>query len=616
MILTGTRETNGGRGHREALAWQIVIALAASLLYARTMSFGWVFDDQMEIVLNTFVRSLENIPALFTHTVWAGSGMETHLYRPLATLTYALNFQVSELDPWSFHLVNILLHAAVSVLVFRLGLAWGLPVSASGVGALLFAVHPVHVEPVAAVFGRKDLLAALFLLAMVLWHRRWAATGGWGLALPIFAFVLALLSKEVGVVGLGLVAAHDLLSSKERKALFRNRNLPLLYIGYLAVLSGYILVRNLLVGGLTIPDTSYLDNPLVAATAASRLLTAVAVLGKGVLLQVVPLGFSPDYSYNAIPLVRSLADPRLLGALGIIGLMAVLLVKYQRQRVIPMALAWYVLAILPASNLLVTSGTIFGERLLYLPSVGFCLLAGLAGVRFLGEWKFRARAVLLFLLAAFSVQTLRYSSAWADDISLFRWAVASVPGSSKAHHKLGEELLRSGDLSGAVRHLSRALDIAPDNSFAAQTLSQARNRIAQEYLGPDSGGGAGQTPRDPELLYLLGQMSREEGNLDMAEWFWAEALALDPRHPEALGDLGVLHLSRGDTASALPMLEEAVGLDSTMASAWYALARVHLVRAEADQAKKALQAFVHAAGPRFPEQVRWANSVLSQWSRE
>jgi tetratricopeptide (TPR) repeat protein len=594
----------------------VAVALAAGLLYARSVQFGWVFDDQMEVVLNTFIRSLNFIPALFTHTVWAGSGMETYLYRPLASLTYALNYQVSGLEPWSFHLVNILLHVGVTLLVFRLGLAWGLSTLASGLGALLFAVHPVHVEAVSAVFGRKDLLATLFLLAMMLWHRRALVDGGLRSGVPVIAFAMALLSKEVGMAGLGLVAAQDLIFAKDRRAVFRNPSLPRLYTGYLAVLVGYVLVRNALIGGLSIPATSYLDNPLVAADPPFRVLTALAVLGKGVVLQLIPYGLSPDYSYNAIPLVQSLVDVRLLTALGILGATAVLLIRFQDQRVLPMALAWYGLAILPASNLLITSGTIFGERLLYLPSLGLCLLAGSASAWMLARWRVGGGVVLLLVFASFSFQTLRYSSAWADDISLFRWAVASVPNSSKAHHKLGEELLRVGDLGGAVRSLNRALSIAPDNLFAAQTLGQARARLAREYLVPDSGGGIDPPPSDPDLLYLLGQISREEGNLDRAEAFWSETLALEPQHPEALGDLGVLHLSRGDTVRALPLLEEAVQFDPTLASVWYALARVHLARGETNQAMEALQAFVGSAGPRFPEQVRWARGVLAQWSRQ
>jgi hypothetical protein len=165
--------------------WYLLVAAVAVALYARTVTFGWVYDDQMEIVLNPWVHSLGHLPEIFTSTVWAGSGMETYLYRPLALVSYALNHLISGLRPWSYHLVNVGLHALASILVVRVGRMWGLSMAAAGVGGILFAVHPAHVEVVAAVFGRKDLLAGVFVLAMVLGHRWALARGEWRPILPL-----------------------------------------------------------------------------------------------------------------------------------------------------------------------------------------------------------------------------------------------------------------------------------------------------------------------------------------------------------------------------------------------------------------------------------------------
>lgn len=189
--------------------WEAVVALVAVALYARTVGFGWIYDDQMEIVLNSFVHSFRNLPLIFSTTVWAGSGMETYLYRPLPLATYAANHLISGLAPWSYHLVNVLLHAGVSVMVVRVGRLWGLSVLASGLAGFIFAIHPIHVEVVAAVFGRKDLLAAFFTLAMVLLHGPAVAQGGWRTAMPVLAYACAMLSKEVGAVGLVMVAGQD-----------------------------------------------------------------------------------------------------------------------------------------------------------------------------------------------------------------------------------------------------------------------------------------------------------------------------------------------------------------------------------------------------------------------
>lgn len=591
--------------------WEILVALAALLLYARTVEFGWVYDDYFDVVRNAFVTSLGHLPEMFSTTIWTGAGDENHLYRPLALVTYALNYQVSALQPWSYHLFNVLLHAAVSVLVVRLGRLWGLSAAAAGLGGLLFAAHPVHVEAAAAVFGRKDALAALFTLWMVLSHRRALARGRWRTVLPVVAYAGAMLSKEVGVVGLALVAAHDWVLEPDRERLLRDRRALGLYAAYLLTFLAYLAVRTTVVGGFGVSDTSFLDNPLMTAPLGTRLLTAVALVGRGVALLAAPVVLSPDYSYDAIPVVRSVLDWRFLATLGGIALLGwALLQPAVRRSVLPLALLWYAITLFLTSNLLVLVGTIFAERLLYLPSVAYCLLVGAVLAWLTQRWRWGAAAVSAALLTALAVQTLRYSSAWRADVSLFRWAVASVPRSTKAHHKLGEELVRAGELGEGVRELRLALAIAPENSYAARTLTVARRLVAERYA-PTGDEPAAELPSDPDVLHVLGQLSREQGDLRGAERLWAAALGADSTHAESLTDLSLLFLVRADTARAVTVLERGAAQQPPVFGAWFILGRIHLARGERQEAVRALQRFVAAAGTRYPREVAWARSVLT-----
>lgn len=628
---------SGGFPSGEGL-WTVAIVFASLVLYGRTIGFGWVYDDQMEIVLNPLIRSLSNLPQLFVTTVWEGSGMETYLYRPLALVTYSFNHTISGLAPWSYHLGNVLLHGGVSLLVFRLGRLWGLSLLTAGMGGLIFAVHPVHVEVVAAVFGRKDLLAGFFVLAMLLLHGPAATRGGWRATLPAVAYACAMLSKEVGVAGIALVAVQDWILTRDRAKLARDGRRAGLYVAYVATLLGYVLIRNRVTGGVGVPETFYMDNPLVAVPLLPRLVTAVAVLGKGLALQLAPLALSPDYSFDAIPLVTSPLDWRLLGMIAGIAALAWSLSRSSPKRwagqdspslVLLLATLWYFVTILPTSNILVPVGTIFGERLLYLPSVAFSLLAG-AGIGWLvrggtgsqtqgkespgGMGTLRTVGFVLSVgwLAGLVLQTTAYSSAWSDDISLFRHAVATVPNSTKANHKLGEELLRVGDIGGALPLLRRALEIAPDNEFAARTLAGARQRVANRYLPTEPGESpTAAPPDDPEILYLLGQINMESGAFQEAGSFWEAALSADPTHAPSRGDLGVLRLIQGDTLAALENLQTAVALDSSLASAWFNLGRIHLAQGRPGAAREALRLFIETAGNRFPDQAAWARSTLS-----
>ncbi|MGM0670101.1 MAG: tetratricopeptide repeat protein, partial [Gemmatimonadota bacterium] len=303
--------------------------------------------------------------------------------------------------------------------------------------------------------------------------------------------------------------------------------------------------------------------------------------------------------------------PRLLGTLGILALLTWAgLTRGRGKPALLLAGVWYALTLLPTANLLVLVGTIFGERLLFLPSVAFSVAAGFAGY-----WLLRKTPWALVPLAGWAtlltIQTIRYTGAWDNDVALFQAAVAAVPGSTKAQHKLGEELLRAGKLGASLPHLREALRIAPDNEFAVITLGQAREEVARRYLPA----GAGSTiptdvPEDPEILYTLGDLSRQRGDMPGAERYWIRALEENPAHAPALADMGLLTLTRGDTARAERHLQAAVEEEPGLARAWYNLGRIHLARGNVAAARNALTRFVEQARNRFPQQVAWARQIL------
>ncbi len=329
----------------------------------------------------------------------------------------------------------------------------------------------------------------------------------------------------------------------------------------------------------------------MTATLGTRLLTAVALVGRGVALLAAPVVLSPDYSFDAIPVVRSVLDWRFLATAAAFGLLAWGFTKPAvRRSTLPLGVLWYAI-------------TLF---------LTFCLLVGAALVWVGRRQRAGAVAVTVALVAAFAVQTLRYANAWRADIPLFRWAVASVPRSAKAHHKLGEELLRAGYLGEGVREVRLALAIAPENLYAAETLEVGRRLITDRYL-PTAGGNqqAVEPPADPDELHVLGQLSRERGAFSEAERFWETALSTDSTHAESLADLGLLYLSRADTARAVRVLERGTAQQPPVPGAWFILGRIHLARGERREAELALRRFLTAAGSRYPREVEWALSVLA-----
>jgi tetratricopeptide (TPR) repeat protein len=184
---------------------------------------------------------------------------------------------------------------------------------------------------------------------------------------------------------------------------------------------------------------------------------------------------------------------------------------------VALAVAWYGLSVFPGSNLAVVVGTIHGDRLLYLPSVAACLAGGalLAGAfrPRPAPWARRAGLALsAAVVAGLAGRSAQYAGAWRDDIRLFEWAVAAVPGSTKAHHKLGEEYLRAGRVEESLRPLERALEIAPGNVFAAATRDQAVQALLRIHPAVVRDPLGASLPDDPVVLETLGQVLTTRGD--------------------------------------------------------------------------------------------------------
>lgn len=566
-----------------AWGWPLFISAAAIAVYLGTITHGFVFDDGITIVNNPYIQSLD-VARIFALPEGTRAGLH-QLYRPLLNVTLAFNYALTALQPWSYHVFNILLHGLVSVLVFFVAREWRLSAGAALAGALLFAVHPIHVEVVANITGRKDALTAAFALAMAALHPRARRLGGVWIVAPVACFLGAMFSKENGVAAVGLVALQDLLLRHEDGGEKTNwRRLLLINSGYAGALIAFVLARSAVVGaGVGLTGVSFFDNPLMRAQTDTRLMTAVAVIGKGLALQLWPVGQSPDYSFNAIPLVSSAGDPRFLATVAVIAAVGALATAALRRGCAVPALAagWYFAALLPTANLLFPVGTIFGERLLYLPSVGFCLFAGWGiGVIVSARRGAALVAVTGTCAALLAVQTVRYAAAWRSDFALIEVGVRHAPDSAKVHYKLGQLLLAAGRRDEALREVQRAAEIAPDHEYT---------------------------------VYGLASMLRELNRLDEAREAWLRVLRIRPDHAPALSDLGTYYSVKGNPDRAIAYLERAAAADPGLAVSWFNLGLLYRSAGRSAEAARALQQFIRVADQdTWGPQISQARALLAQ----
>ncbi len=471
-------DRHGGTAKTAATA--LAIGLLGSLLFMGSLDHGFVMDDGGLIKTNRLSRGVEQLPEIFRTDYWYPK-MESGLYRPLAKASYVLNWELGGLDPWGFHLFNVLLHGVVCALVFLFLLRVTADRVVSGLAALLFAVHAAHTEVVANItFGRPELITGVLALLCAISYlsirpdHAWPARA-WRLASSMVALFLAMLSKESAVTILGVIGLYDVCyrTSAEHPLwqriwlTLRERTLGY-YLPLCSVVAGYMLFRVVALSGQKVtPPHIQIDNPIVGLDQPWRLLNALYVTLHYVWMLIFPYRLSYDYSYEAIPLITSLADPKLWLMLAVVAAAAFGTVRaYQRQRTVFFGIAFFLLTFSVVSNVFVLIGTVFGDRLAYFPSIGFCLVAAV-GLRAASQTLGRQHAAAVLAVLATSILGLHMWRAidrtadWVDEYTLYTHDAGVVTGSTKAQNNAGAIRIKAKEFEEGLALLQRAIDIAP-----------------------------------------------------------------------------------------------------------------------------------------------------------
>lgn len=367
--------------------WRLYLTVAASaiVVYLGALGNGFALDDVPIIATNPLVHRWSGLLEAFRAPYWpatAGAAM----YRPLTVASFALDWQTGQLA-W-LHVVNVLWHAAVSVTVAALVRRWSGSASGALVAGVLFAVHPVHVEAVANLVGRAELMAALFALLSV-----YAALEHDQLWWSCAALVLGLLSKETAAIVPGLIAAGWITGVARRPS---RRRVVAYVVSWLCIGVLYGVVRWTILRPYS--DQVQLAPVFVGASFAAIRWTAVAAFADFARLLVFPLTLRVDYSPAERTLVTTPLDPRfMVGTLSLALWVGLGVLAWRRgHRTTAAGLCWSLLALLPVANILFPTGVLVAERTLYLPSAGLAIALG-AWVKDLPNRKVLPIVALLFL---------------------------------------------------------------------------------------------------------------------------------------------------------------------------------------------------------------------------
>lgn len=571
----------------------ILILLAAILPYRGAIGNGFVYDDVVAVERNERVHGLAHWQEILSTEYWNRRELPSRLYRPVTLLSIAAEHQLLGPEPGHFHLTNLLLHAAASILVFGIvGRALRTrrddpledardrrdTLFAAGAAGILFAMHPLHSEAVLPIVGRAELLSALFTLLTVDALLR----GGRARWIAPFAACLALLSKESAALVVPYIALLAFFGLSARNvAQLRRWDGPgsgrlmaagrdLLWIGPGIVVA--LLLRWNALHDVVAPKLAFADNPLVAAGVLERVGTSAFLFTRYLVLHLLPEPLVPDYSYAAIPVTGLSSFPGVAGLVTWFFLAVAIwfLTRLGRMETDPAArgglalaglgLSWFALGTLLSSNLFFLIGTLFAERLSYLPGIGlFLVFAALVKAAFslrAAVAQYVAVSAVIALFAAGTVGHLsmlsRRTAAWSSNLALFRQATIDQPRSFRVWVGLGESLMNEGKLAEAEPALLKSLAIYPDFGATHNCLmSIYHDRGKFDQADTHARRLKQLVPMDPRPYFVLSESARRAGDPAAA---LEEAKAGMAGNPDYLP----LRLASARAAGALGRTEEAI----------------------------------------------------------
>jgi len=593
-------------------------------VYWRVTGFALTnFDDEVYVTENDHLRlglTGEGIRWALTATI-AGN------WHPLTLMSYLLNYQIGHLNPQGYHLLNLLLHIANSLLLFLVlhkmtGFRWR-----SAFVAALFAIHPVHVESVAWVAERKDVLSTLFWILTIWAYVSYTKRPGIkGYLLVVLAFALGLMSKPMLVTLPLVLLLLDFWPlgrfSNYRKLLLEKA--PLLGLSAASSVITYIVQQR---GG----SVGELEVYPMGERIANAVVSYMSYIGK----TFWPQKLAAFYPYPS----DSLPPWQVIGAALLLVCITYLAIRMARRcPYVAVGWLWYVITLVPVIGIVQVGKQAMADRYTYVTLIGIfiaiawgipellrkadanarryqhsqVLVSGAAGIAILalmycayiqvGYWR---NSITLFrhalrvttnnFVANLGLGSALWSRGYSNEaIGYYRQALRIEPGSPEALSNMGLALANIGKAEEALKYLYKALEIKPDDPNTLNNIGLALAGIGKAEEGLKCLYKALEMkPNDPNVNNTLGFILCGLGRFDEGEAYFKKALQINPRHEKALLNYikelncrATRLAQQGNLAAALKIFFEALRLDPQIAETHYNLGMALGILGETDEAIK------------------------------
>jgi len=523
-----------------------LISVICSLAYFNSLHNPFIWDDDGLVVRNTLIHNWQNLPKAFTNDLYFGNASGSNFYRPLQSISFILDYHFWQLDPFGYHLTNIILQIGVSFLVFLLvfnllgSLAIGVSTSA------LFAVTPLHTEAVTYISGRAEMLMGFFVILSLLLFIKSQRIGvkhaKLFFSLSVFSFILSLLSKEAAIVFPLIILGYIFYITREK---LKEENYLIKNVSpFIAVALIYLYLRVSVFSFSTLRP---------AALAKISWFIRLSVIPK-VIFTYLKMLLLPTGLHMSRELVRPTSVAGISAAvflLGVIIFSCIYFLRYSKDnRVASFMLFWALVLFIPQSGIFPINAFV-AEHFIYLSSISFFLLL----VCFLHKVLRNKMFVLaISLLCAFYILlTCARNFEWRNPIVFYRNIIKYSPDSFQAHNNLGLQYEYRGRFDEAMHEYRRALLIKPD-------LIEAHANIANLYF------------------------KLKSYDLAKAEYELLEKTDLGSKAGEVQNNLGNIYEAIGKPKEALVKYNYALKLDPSLKFTHFNLARIYYALGQPDAA--------------------------------
>lgn len=578
-VISGSNSSNEVMAHprsrRTVFAICISLFCLTWLVFGQTCRFNFVnYDDESYVTGNPVVRQGITLNGI----IYAFTGTHSDNWHPLTTLSHMLDCQFFGVNAGAHHFINVLLHSICVVMLFLVwrnmtGWLWR-----SAFVAAVFAIHPLRAESVVWVSERKDVLSAIFFIAMVAAYVRYArqpSATRYLLTAVIFGF--GLMSKPMLVTApLVLLVLDYWPLNRFKPQLFDNKRLLLEKIPFL-VLSAADCVLTLWAQKKAVIAGEHLS-------IVTRLGNAAVSCAIYVWQTIWPEKLAVFYPYPE----HGWPTWAVIGAMAMLIMFsgAAILLRQKRPYLFT-GWAWYLIMLVPVIGFVQVGEQAHADRYTYLPQIGLCIIVtGIAGDLARSVWQQRTFAVSAAVtVAILAWQGAIQASYWRDSESLWRRAIA-VTGDFHAYHGLGLYSLSEGRLPEAIELFETSLRLKPNNADANFNLGVALERSGNlEEAIPHLAKAAVARPNFPEAYYRLGNDLLALGSplVEVIKQY-QQALTLRPHYPEAHYNLGTVLVQQHDTDQAIIEYQRAIEDNPRYPEAHYALGNAFLQKGRVDDA--------------------------------